>query len=257
MADEAQNNQTIHIASDADRSRDGAFLTTQWSLIVQAGQSGSMQARAALEELCQIYWYPLYVHVRRLGWGDEDSKDLTQQFFARFLENNYLKRADPERGRFRSYLLTSLKHFLTDEWEKLRAQKRGGGQRPISWEGVDPEARYLLEPTENLTPDRIYEKRWAAVLLDNVLKHLRDEQQKAGRAMEFDALKSFVWGDGRAGTYAEVAARLKMEENSVKVAIHRLRRRFRELLRLAVLQTVSTPAEVDAELLYLRSLLSN
>ena len=237
-------------------NRAAVFDTTHWSEVLQAGEASSPETTEALERLCRAYWYPLYVHVRRLGWGPEDAQDLTQQFFARFLERKYLDRADPERGRFRSFLLSSLKHFLTDEWEKLRTQKRGGGQRVISWDGGDPEERYQHEPTESLSPDRIYEKRWAGILLDGVLSQLQAEYQKAGRVAEFDQLKAFVWGVGHGGTYAEVAVRMKMEENAVKVAVHRLRKRFREQLRLEVLKTVSSPEEVDAELRHLRSLLS-
>lgn len=221
---------------------------------MQAGQSGSTQAQAALEKLCRRYWYPLYVHTRRLGWGEQDAKDLTQQFFARFLENKFVERADPNRGRFRSFLLASLKHFLTDEWEKLRTQKRGDGQRAISWDSFDPEERYRHEPAGNLSPDRIYEKRWAGVLLEGVLGQLQAEYQKAGREAEFAELRSFVWGDGNPDLYAEVAARLKMGESAFKVAVHRLRKRFRDQLRQEVARTVSSPGEVDDELRYLRSL---
>jgi len=237
--------------------RPAQFDTTHWSTVLAAGREFSPQAQEALERLCKAYWYPLYVHVRRLGWGPEDAQDLTQQFFARFLERKYLERADPERGRFRSFLLTSLKHFLTDEWEKLRTQKRGGGKQAISWDGIDPEERYRHEPAKDLTPDRIYEKRWAGILLDGVLNQLRVEYEIAGRMAEFDQLRNFVWGDGHTGTYGEVAARMKVEENAVKVAVHRLRKRFREQLRLEVLKTVSSPEEVDAELRHLRSLLSS
>ncbi len=233
------------------------FSTTHWSAVLRAGREFSPEAHEALEQLCTAYWYPLYVHVRRLGWGPEDAQDLTQQFFARFLERKYFQLADPERGRFRSFLLTSLKHFLADEWEKLRTQKRGGGQRAISWDGIDPEEQYRHEPPETLFPDLIYEKRWAGILLDGVLNQLRAEYEKAGRVSDFDQLKNFVWGDGHAGTYAEVAARLKIEEGAVKVAVHRLRKRFRDQLRLEVLRTVSSPEEVDEELRHLRSLLSD
>ncbi|HXI72619.1 MAG TPA: sigma-70 family RNA polymerase sigma factor [Verrucomicrobiae bacterium] len=244
-------------AEPENGSRVAVFDTTHWSLVLQAGENDSPQATEALATLCRAYWYPLYIHVRRLGWGPEDAQDLTQQFFARFLERKYLERADPERGRFRSFLLTSLKHFLADEWEKLRTQKRGGGQRIISWDDYDPEERYRHEPAENLTPDRIYEKRWAGILLENVLNQLGVEYAQAGCDAEFAQFKSFVWGDGNPGTYAEVAARLKVEENALKVAVHRLRNRFREQLRLEVLKTVSSPEELDAELRHLRSLLSS
>lgn len=237
-------------------SRTGGFDTTHWSAVLEAAGESSPAAQGALEKLCHAYWYPLYVHVRRLGWGAEESKDLTQQFFARLLERKYLQLADPVRGRFRSFLLTSLKHFLATEWHKARAQKRGGDRPTISWDDFDPEERYRLEPTEPLTPDRIYEKRWAGILLESVLGRLQSEYTKAGRDAEFAQLKSFVWGDGNPGTYAEVAAQLRMEENALKVAVHRLRKRFREQLRLEVSRTVSSPEEVDAELRHLRSLLS-
>jgi len=244
-------------ASRESGHRAAVFATTHWSAVLQAGGEFSPEAQEALGKLCQGYWYPLYVHVRRLGWAEEDAKDLTQQFFARFLERKYIERADPERGRFRSFLLTSLKRFLADEWDKSRTQKRGGGQQVISWDGFDPEERYRHEPSGQLSPEHIYEKRWAGILLDGVLAQLRNEYQKAGRNGEFDQLKSFVWGDGHGGTYAEVAARMDVEENAVKVSVHRLRKRFREQLRLEVLKTVSSPEEVDAELRHLRSLLSN
>lgn len=242
--------------ADATLTRGAIFATTHWSVVALAGQSGSTQAQGALENLCRSYWYPLYVHARRLGWREQDAKDLIQQFFARLLEHKYLERADPKRGRFRSFLLTSLKRFLTDEWEKLRTQKRGGGLPAISWDGCDPEERYAHEPVERMTPESIYEKRWAGILLESVLNQLQLEYEKAGRAAEFAQLKSFVWGDGNAGSYVEVAARLGMEPNALKVAVHRLRKRFRDQLRQEVARTVSSPAEVDEELVYLRSLLS-
>jgi len=244
----------VKTAESENGSQAAAFATTHWSVVLQAGECDSPQAAAALASLCRAYWYPLYVHVRRLGWGPEDAKDLTQQFFARFLEGHHLERADPERGRFRSFLLTSLKHFLADEWDKLRTQKRGGGQRTISWDGFDPEVRYLHEPAENLSPDRIYEKRWAGILLESVLGQLQSEYQKAGRELEFAQLKSFVWGDGNPGTYAEASARMQIRENALKVAVHRLRKRFRDQLRREVSRTVSSPEEVEAELQHLRAL---
>lgn len=234
-----------------------SFTTTHWSAVLQAGREVSPEAQEALNSLCKRYWYPLYVHVRRRGWGPEEAKDLTQQFFARFIERKYLQLADPGRGRFRSFLLTSLKHFLADEWDKLRAQKRGGGQPAISWDGVDPESRYHLEPADPATPDGIYEKRWAAILLECALGQLRIEYESSARLREFEILKNFVWGDTPGGTYAEVGVALNMQENAVKVAVHRLRKRFRDQLRLEVLRTVSSPEEVDAELRHLRALLSS
>jgi len=244
-------------AKSENGSRATAFDTTHWSVVLSAGGSFSPESQEALEKLCRTYWYPLYVHVRRSGWPEQDAKDLTQQFFARFLERKYLEHADPDRGRFRSFLLTSLKHFLADEWDKSQTQKRGGGNAPISWDGVDPENCYRDEPVDQLTPDRIYDKRWAGLLLERVLGQLRREYDKAGRAAEFERLKAFVWGDGDGGTYATVAAAMNAEVGTVKVAVHRLRKRFREQLRLEVLRTVASPEEVDAELRHLRELLSS
>jgi len=251
------NHAQAHSTVGSGKAIHGTFSTTHWSVVLQAGEEFSPDAQAALENLCRRYWYPLYVHVRRLGWSEEDSKDLTQQFFARLLERKNLRLADPDRGRFRSFLLTSLKRFLADEWDKLRTQKRGGGQPAMSWDDFDPEQRYRAEPADALTPDRIYEKRWAGVVLEGVLAQLQSEYQKAGRNADFEQLKSFVWGDGRTGSYAEVAQRLNMQENAVKVAVHRLRKRLRDQLRLEISRTVSIPEEVDAELRHLRELLSS
>lgn len=256
MPGQFENTSIPEKSVDAIFTRNGSFMTTHWSVVVQAGQSGSVEAQNALEKLCCSYWYPLYVHTRRLGWSEQDAKDLIQQFFARLLERNYLQRVDQKRGRFRSFLLTSLKHFLADEWERLHTQKRGGGLQIISWDDFNPEERYVHEPMERMTPDRIYEKRWAGILLERVLDGLKVEYQKAGRSEEYAQLKSFVWGDGNPGTYFEAAAHLGMEENALKVAVHRLRKRFREQLRQEVGRTVSAPEEIDEELLYLRSLLS-
>ena len=241
---------------DAPQERGGIFETTHWSVVLQAGAAFSPEAQAALEKLCHAYWYPLYAHVRRVGWPEEDAKDLTQQFFARFLERQYLQLADPERGRFRSFLLTALKNFLANEWEKVRAQKRGG-QRTISWDGLDPEARYRLEPTDSLSPDRLYEKRWAATLLEGVLAQLQNEYAAADRGREFEKLKDHVWGTVAGSSYAAIATELGIEENSVAVAIHRLRKRFREQLRTTVARTVDSPGEVDAELRHLLTVMSN
>lgn len=231
------------------------FETTHWSVVLQAGGGISPESQAALEKLCGAYWYPLYVHVRRLGWLEEDAKDLTQQFFARFLERKYLQLADPDRGRFRSFLLTALKNFLANEWEKIRTQKRGG-QQIISWDGIDPESRYRLEPTDSLSPDLLYEKRWAAVLLDQVLALIREEYVQAGREKEFDKLKGHVWGTAGTADYATIAAELGVEQGSVAVAIHRLRKRFRECLRHSVARTVASPDEVEVELRHLLTVLS-
>lgn len=231
------------------------FETTHWSVVLLAGDSLTPESQQALEKLCRDYWYPLYVHVRRTGWPEEDAKDLTQQFFARFIERKYLQLADPKRGRFRSFLLTALKNFLANEWEKAGAKKRGSLQT-ISWDGIDPESRYGLEPTNSLSPDVLYEKRWASVLLDRVLAQIRDEYAKSGREGEFDKLKGHVWGTEVVNDYASLATELGIEENSVAVAVHRLRKRFRECLRSSVARTVASPDEVDAELRHLLDVMS-
>jgi len=234
----------------------GRFTTTHWSVVLQAGDSASPQATQTLQSLCQAYWYPLYAHVRRSGWLEEDAKDLTQQFFARLLERNYIQMADPTRGRFRSFLLTALKNFLANEWEKLRTKKRGE-MKVLSWDGLDPEVRYSLEPVDTKSPELLYERRWAATLLEDVLAQLKKEYEAAGRLTEFDILKQHIWGMDNRASYAETAARLGVEPNSVAVAIHRLRKRFRDQLRAAVSRTVSTKEEVDAELQHLLKIMSS
>ena len=235
------------------------FATTHWSVVLRAGRESSRETQEALESLCRSYWYPLYAHARRLGWGPEDAQDLTQQFFARLLEHQYLQVADPERGRFRSFLLSSLDNFSKSEWRKQQAQKRGGGQWHISLdEQRDAETRFLAEPADPATtPDRAYEKRWAITMLERVLTRLRAEFSAAGRAEQFDALKVFVWGEPGAASQVDVAARLGITPNALGVAVHRLRRRFGELLREEIAQTVATPAEVDDELRHLIEVLGS
>jgi RNA polymerase sigma-70 factor (ECF subfamily) len=234
-----------------------SFVTTHWSAVLQAAHESTPAAREALEHLCKAYWYPLYVHVRRVGWSPADAQDLTQEFFARLIERRSLRLADPDRGRFRSFLLTALKHFLADEWDRLRAQKRGGDREFLSWDGLAAEERYQLEPQDPGSPERAYERRWAGMVLANALSRLEREYQRTGRLTEFNELKGFVWGAGAQGGYADVGARLGATEGAIKVAVHRLRTRFREALRHEVLQTVSSADEVDAELTHLRSLLSD
>jgi RNA polymerase sigma factor (sigma-70 family) len=240
-----------------DTSRTGKFSTTHWSVVLQSGQGDSLEAHEALEKLCRSYWYPLYAYVRRKGHGQHDAQDLTQEFFARLLEKKCLSLADRSRGRFRSFLLTSLQHFLVNEWAKAQTVRRGGAHRFISWDEQDAEALYLAEPTDNLAPDRIFEKRWATSLLDRVLTRLREEYAAADKSKLFEALKVFVWGERNETTYQEMAAQLRMTEGAIKVAVHRLRHRYRELLRAQVAQTVSSTAEVDEELRYLVSTVSS
>ena len=234
----------------------GVFATTQWSVVLAAGDSSAPDAQEALETLCRTYWYPLYVYVRGQGQSPHDAQDLTQEFFARLLEKKYLRLADPDRGKFRAFLLKSLKHFLVNEWEKARTQKRGGGQCAIPLDADIAESRYAAEPVQALTVDQVYEKRWAVTLIEAVLARLRENYEAAGRLPVFETLKGFIWGDQPTLSYAEVASQLGLTEGTVKVAVHRLRGRYRELLRAEIAKTVATPGEVDEELQHLIAVLA-
>jgi RNA polymerase sigma-70 factor (ECF subfamily) len=223
-------------------------LTTHWSVVLSAGRSDTTHARDALEKLCRTYWPPIYAFVRRQGHGPHDPQDLTQEFFARLLAKNYLGDVDRTKGKFRSFLLTSLKHFLANEWDKARAQKRGG---VVVFIPIDPrtaETQYGIEPAEALTADKIFERRWALTLLEQVLRRLSEEYQEGGRAKLFAELKFTLTEASRSVPYAEVAARLKQSEGAVKVAVHRLRGRYRELLRAEIAATVASQADVEEEL---------
>jgi len=216
-------------------------------VVARAGRGGSAEARAALATLCESYWFPLYAFVRREGCSADDAQDLIQAFFVRLLEKNYLAVADRARGRFRSFLLAALKHFLANERKRGRAQKRGGGRAAISLDFPAAENRYRLEPADELTPERLYEKRWALALLDRVLQRLRDELAGAGKLARFDHLKQFLTGEPETESYRQIAGELAMSEGAVKVAVHRLRRRYRELLEDEIAQTVAGPEEVEEE----------
>jgi len=232
------------------------FTATHWSVVLAAGSSSSPDSQAALEKLCQTYWYPLYAYVRRCGRSPQDAQDLTQEFFARLLAKNYLSHADRDRGKFRNFLLTSLKRFLVNEWEKARAQRRGGGQPVLSWDAAASETRYCAEPADNSTPEKAFEKRWALTLLEQVLARLRDDFSASGKAEQFERLKILLWGEKGAPAYAEIAAKLGLSEGALKVAVHRLRQRYRELLREEVAHTVASPAEVDEEIRHLITIIS-
>ena len=217
-------------------------------MVVAAGRRSSPASKAALADLCQRYWYPLYVYVRRRVADVDEARDLTQDFFARLLEKNTLALADPERGRFRSFLLTALKHFLINEWEKARAQKRGGGRKALAIDFEAKESQFTREPAHTWTPERLYERHWALTLLDQVLAQLRQEFQAAGKGKLFEQLKGFLVGDSATATHADAAGKLGMSEGAVKVAAHRLRKRYRELLRQEVAQTVADDNEVEDEI---------
>ncbi len=227
------------------------FATTRWSVVLAAGERDTPGSREALARLCETYWYPLYAFARRWGHTADEAQELTQEFFSRLLEKHYLGDVRPERGRFRSFLLASLKHFLLNERDRALAQKRGGGQAPIPLEIDTAEGRYRLEPVETTTPETVFERRWALTLLERVLQRLGDEYAETGRAQLFDALKGLLTGQSDAPKYAEIGAALGMSDGAVKVAVHRLRRRFGELLRDEIADTVSDPAEIDDEIRYL------
>jgi DNA-directed RNA polymerase specialized sigma24 family protein len=230
-------------------------VTTHWSVVLSAKGQDSPQSREALEVLCRTYWRPLYAFVRRRGYGPDDARDLTQDFFAWLLQRDWLDRADRERGRFRSFLLTSIGHFLSNEWDKANAQKRGGGRViPLDFEVADADSAW--HSRENATPEQVFEWRWALALLDRVMDRLADEFARDGRTSLFDALKPCLVGDRSAQPYAALATKLGMTEGSIKVAIHRLRQRYRQLLRDEIGNTVATPQEIDEEMRHLFAVLS-
>lgn len=231
------------------------FLTTHWSVVKAAGSSETTRGQVALEELCTAYWHPLYHYVRRRGFAPEESQDLTQEFFARLLQRRLLAKADPDRGRFRSFLLSSLKNFLADEWQKNRALKRGGGM-VLSLDFQSEESRVAAEPASGLTPEKAFERRWALSLLEQVYQQLESEWQNNGKSKHFSILRSSLAGSSDSLPHSALAAQLGMSEGAARVAVHRLRQRYRQLLRDAIAQTVEAPEEVDEELRYLQQVLS-
>lgn len=231
--------------------RAGRFATTRWSIVLAAGQKSNARSAEALASLCEMYWYPVYAFIRRQGARAEEAADLTQEFFARVLEKNYFHDADPARGRFRAFLCASIRHFLSNERDRARTLKRGGNQPPISLDVETAEGTYRLEPRDDLTPEKLFDRRWALILLERVLARLRDEQVLAGKGGMFDRLKGFLTGDSTGAPYADVAKALGMTEGAIKVAVHRLRRHFRDTLVQEIAETVSDPADIDAEIEYL------
>ncbi len=234
----------------------GIFATTHWTVVLAAGRTDSNQADVALEELCRTYWYPLYAYVRRQGRSREDAEDLTQGFFARLLEKNYLEGVSSEKGKFRAFLLMALKRFMANEWDRANSQKRGGGVLPLSLDWQDAETRYQINPAHELSPDKLYDRAWAVIVLERVITRLRDESGTEGRAGQYEQLKPFLMVGKGEIPYAQAAADLKMTEGAVRVAVHRLRRRYRELLRDEIAQTLANPAQADEEMQALFSALA-
>jgi RNA polymerase sigma-70 factor (ECF subfamily) len=232
------------------------FATTHWSVVLAARDEDSPRAGAALETLCRAYWYPLYAYVRRKGHGPEEAQDLTQEFFARLLERNFLQAVQQERGKFRWFLLSAMKRFLANEWHKDHAAKRGGRHVVLSLDETVAEGRFQLEPADPLTPEKLFDQSWALTLLDEARQKLQREYETSGRGAAFEQLKVFLSGDRAPVSHAEAGAALGLSEGAVTVAVHRLRQRYRECLRESIAHTVLTPTEVDEEIRHLFAVFS-
>jgi RNA polymerase sigma factor (sigma-70 family) len=236
-----------------DRPRRASFPTTRITLIHAARSGSGPQAEEALSTLCRAYWYPIYVYVRRLGYSAEEAEDLTQGFFTRVLEKHYLRDFQRGRGRFRSFLLIALKHFVANERDWARAQKRGGARPPLPLDDVlaMAESRYTIEPRNDETPERIFERQWALAVLGRVQDQLHAEAERTGKRLQFDRLKGLLVGEDGGVGYRELAAELGTTEGALKVSVHRLRQRFKELLRNEIAHTVAHADDVGDELRYL------
>lgn len=232
------------------------FATTRWSIVVAAGGDTSPEGRAALESLCAAYWDPLYAFARRGGADRQEAEDLVQGFLAELIEKDRIRQADRNRGRFRTFLLAAFRHHWSHERARSRAQKRGGGRAPLPLDFESGEMRFLREPVDDRTPERLFDRRWATTLLDAVAARLRDEHERAGRTDLFEALRGTIAAGTATESWAAVGERLGMTEGAVKIAAHRLRRRYRELLRETIGQTVADPAEVDDEIRHLMQALA-
>jgi RNA polymerase sigma-70 factor (ECF subfamily) len=224
------------------------FVTTRWTLILQAGRRHTPQSDEALQELCRTYWYPLYAYVRRQGHSREDAEDLTQAFFARLLEKNWLEQLASDKGRFRGFLHAAMKHFLANEWDKSHAQKRGGAVPHLSLDWQSADSTYLLTPAADLSAEKMFDRAWSITLLERVLARLQAEAVADGKEAQFEQLKSFLALGQSAIAYPELAAQLGLSDGAARVAVHRLRKRYRELLREEVAQTLADPTQVEEEM---------
>jgi DNA-directed RNA polymerase specialized sigma24 family protein len=234
----------------------GVFATTHWSVVLAAREQESRQAADAIEKLCCAYWYPLYAFVRRQGHKPHDAEDLLQGFFSRLLEKHCLADVDQAKGRFRSFLLAALKHYLANEWDKAKAVRRGGRVEFVSLEAGRSESRYWEEPASGLTPEKLYEQRWACVLLERVMDRLQREFDTAGKGPFFEVLKGFLLGEDRAHSYADLAAQQGLSEGALKMRVQRLRLRYQRLLREEIAHTVAGREEVEDEIRYLFNVVS-
>ena len=231
----------------------GVFATTHWSVVLAAADEERPMAAEALETLCRTYWYPLYAFVRRRGYSPQDTEDLLQGFFARFLEKHYLGDVEQAKGRFRSFLLAALKHYLANEWDKAKAVRRGGRAEFVSLEAEAAESRYYEEPVSELTPEKLYEQRWADELLDRVMERIQHEFGASGQSPLFEALKGFLLGESQGVSYADVAAQQGLSEGALKKRVQRLRQRYQRLLREEIAHTVARSEDVEDEIRYLFS----
>ena len=239
---------TSEHSTPVSTGRGDIFATTHWTVVLAAGNRSTPQSDGALEELCRTYWFPLYAYVRRRGHTKEDAEDLTQAFFARFLEKNYLDGLSVERGRFRAFLLASLKYFLANEWDKSQRQKRGGGAVPLSLDWQTADTQFQVAATNEPSPDKAFDREWALALLAKVIERLQNECAADGKAKLFAQLKIFLTTGSGESAQAEVAKALGLEEGAVRVAIHRLRKRYRGLLREEISQTLADESQVDEEM---------
>jgi len=238
-------------SSESDWAGNERFVTTHWSLVLRAGRADAQSVSEALQKLYQTYWYPLYCFIRRQGRTPHEAEDLTQGFFARLLEKNFVADARQERGKFRSFLLLALKRFLANEWDRQHAQKRGGFQTIVAIDQALAEARLDAELRQELTPESLFDRQWAVMLLERTMAQLREEYIATGRAKLFEHLSACLTQEESAGSYAEIARELRLTEASVKQAAYRLRARYREILRAEIGKTVSSPQEIDEELRFL------
>ena len=230
---------------------DGLFVTTLWTVVLRAGDTGSTQSCQALERLCQTYWYPIYAHIRRRGYPAQDAQDLAQGFFACLLERNPFPKLAPEKGRFRSFLLAALGNFLTDERDRRHAAKRGGGRTLVSLDETTAEARFASDLSTGATPEKDFDRHWALAVLERALETLAREQSEAGRQQVFDRLRIFLTDATNQRDYSAVAAELNVPANTVAVTVRRLRQRYRDLVRAEIAGTLAQPADVDAEMRHL------